>query len=141
MPVSMAVKMRASSEFSTSMSVTELSIIFRDAAESMYGAKEKLARFVRRLESIKYFTPRETPFDALDDDKEKFSVGVTFPKFSGTGGGVVTLHMYVWDRGDVREVELYSPHSLDGSVKARQVINKVLNELRKHDSGLRASPR
>jgi hypothetical protein len=114
----------------------DLAIVFREATLSMYGTKERFARFMRRQEPISYFTPGETPSGALVDGDGTFSVGVMIPTFASAGGGVVALHMYVRDKGDSREAELYCPESEGGSAQARQAINRILSEMRAHDRDL-----
>ena len=128
---------------STQLSVRDLGCIFQESTQRMYGAKEKFAKFVRGFTQVsnnfEYFTPRDdSPFSALDDDKPTFSVGVTVPKFAGTGDGEVTLHMYVWDRGTVREVMLASPHTFASGSSARRAVDRVLNQIRFHDGDVSA---
>ena len=95
--------------------------------------------FTQVRNTFEYFTPRDdSPFSVLDDDKLTFSVGVTVPKFAGTGDGEVTLHMYVWDRRTVRDVMLASPHTFASASSARKAVDRILSQIRSHDGSVSA---
>lgn len=127
---------------SSALDVKALGQTFRSVTQSMYGMGQKVGSFARTFSGygatkMEYFTPtKDSPFDALDDDPVAFSVGVSIPKFSGTGGGVVTLHLYVWDRGSSREVLLVSPHTSTTGHSAKKALSKVLGSFQQLDPSL-----
>jgi hypothetical protein len=88
-----------------------------------------------------YFTPTDdSPFSSLDDDKPDFSVGVMIPKFNaGAQGNAAALHMYVWDRGESREVHLLSPHNLGGGMHASRLVGKAVEAFQAADPSSRVS--
>jgi hypothetical protein len=126
----------------TQLEMKELGALFQTATRGMFGAGKKVGAFFRTMSGygdtkFEFFTPSsDSPFDALDDDQPAFSVGANIPKFSGTGGGTVTLHMYVWDRGGRREVLLASPHTLNTGHSANKAIERIVQEIQSRDPSL-----
>jgi hypothetical protein len=107
----------------------------------MHGIAGKLGHGIRSMSStgsqgFSYFRPTADEFAALDDDPAAFEIGVTIPTMSFTNGGGVTLHMYVWDRGDHRHVQLVSPHGIvSGGQKSRRRLNQLVQAIQRHDRG------
>jgi len=126
----------------TRLTTADLANHFRQATGSLYGLKGKFGSLARSFtqmggNSFEYFTPRDdSPFSSLDQDKPDFSVGVNIPKFAGTGGGETTVHMYIWDRGNHREVALVSPHTIGSAPSARKAVAHILTELSQQDRNL-----
>jgi hypothetical protein len=128
----------------TAMSVAECADVFRDAAADARGLSAKVTD--RTLQAAGnnesgFFTPTagDDPFAAIDGNKPDFEVGVLIRKFyGGANGAGTTVHMYVWDRGDHREVALYSPHDLFGSSRSGKMIDKFTGTFRQADPGLKA---
>ncbi|HEX5495684.1 MAG TPA: hypothetical protein VFX70_14025 [Mycobacteriales bacterium] len=90
-----------------------------------------------------FFTPTDdSPFSMLNDDKPDFAVGILIPRFSGAvRGNVYALHMYVWDRGDVREVELFSPSRLGrGGMRASRLAIDICATFQAADPTSTATP-
>ncbi|GAB3810408.1 hypothetical protein [Micromonospora zhanjiangensis] len=120
------------------MSVKDCAAVFQEAAAAARGFGAALGGFaarVNRKDNSGFFTPTDnSPFSSLDDDKPAFAVGVGIPKFNaGAQGNVGTLHMYVWDRGDFREVQLFSPHGLGGGMHSAKLIRKAIDTFRAAD--------
>lgn len=129
--------------FETRLGVREVAQVFQAAAAESRGLGSKtgglFAKMSGRGGDLEFFTPRDdSPFSALEADKEDFGVGVHIPKMSGGGAGAVrTVQMFVWDRGQMREVLLVSPHSAMEGSGARKLVDSFVRSFTTRDSGLR----
>jgi hypothetical protein len=126
---------RKTADIHTALSVSDCAAVF-EAMMSKSGSR--LGGFVASMKGINnsgFFTPtNDSPFASLDDDKPTFTVGCSVPKFVGGGDGrVATLHMYVWDRQERREVQFYAPHGIAGGAAAAKLVRKVLERFRQLD--------
>lgn len=118
-------------KFQTKLQMPELGAIFRSTAEAMYSGSAKLAAGLRRLtgqlagaQGLEFFTPRdESPFSTLDADQPNFSVGVSIPKASGTGGGTIVIQMLIWDRASHRDVTILSPVSMGNKSASSRALD------------------
>ena len=122
-------------EVTTRMSVKECANAFQAAAAQSRGASAKLGEIAARMkgnDNSGFFTPtNDSPFSGLDDDRPDFSVGVWIGKFvNGANGAGTAVHMYVWDRGDHREVHIISPHGLTGGGKSQRLVQAFAGHLR-----------
>ncbi|WP_142211942.1 hypothetical protein [Streptomyces sp. SLBN-118] len=114
----------------TCLTVEQAASVFQETAASMFTGAAKLSAGLRRLtnqlpgaQRVEFFTPRsESPFAALESDEADFCVGVSIPKAAGSGGGVVVVQFFAWDRGDHREIRLRSPSTIGSSGSTRQVL-------------------
>ncbi|MBY8341627.1 hypothetical protein LXH13_32430 [Streptomyces spinosirectus] len=127
-------------QLKTALSVKQCAEVFRTGAQSARGVGSVLGGVAAKVmgnDLSGYFTPdNDSPFAALDDDPPDFSVGVFVPKFSGGGQGNGTaIHMYVWDRGTTRTVELFAPHGIGGGMHARKLVTKVAEAFTGADPG------
>lgn len=117
-----------SAQVRTGLSVRECAALFeREASARMRRPGAVLGRLGAKMagkDQSGFFTPTDdSPFSALDDDSPDFSVGILIPRFSGgVQGNTHALHMYVWDRGDARQVELVSPHGLGSGMWAGRLV-------------------
>ncbi len=128
----------------TSLSTKQCAELFQQAVEKSRGIGSRLGGFAAQMtgkDQSGYFTPTDdSPFSSLDDDKPDFSVGVLIPKFNaGAQGNAAALHMYVWDRGESREVRLISPHSLGGGMHASRLVGKAVDAFQVADPSSRVS--
>lgn len=126
------VKMR------TNMSVQDCASTFKQASAQARGLGAKLGGLGAKVNGkgvSGFFTPvDDSPFSGLDDDMPNFTVGVMIPKFNGGAqGNAAAVHMYVWDRGDVRELHLISPHGFGGGMHASRLISKFSESFRMAD--------
>lgn len=112
----------------TGLSVKECAALFEQKASARLRRPDAvLGKLIARMmgkDQSGFFTPTDdSPFSALDDDMPDFSVGVLIPRaYESARGNTLALHMYVWDRGGVREVELASPHSLGSGLWASRLV-------------------
>lgn len=128
----------------TSMSVAQCAEVFQAAAGAARGLSAKVTD--RTLQAMGnnesgFFTPTgaDDPFAAIHGDKPAFEVGVLIRKFYGGGAGAgTTVHMYVWDRGDYRDVTLYSPHDMFGSSRSGRMIEKFASTFQQADRRMAA---
>jgi hypothetical protein len=106
-----------SEQWTTTMSVTDLAKWFRSTAEERHAGTGRFARAVARGKGVEFFTPDrgDDPFAAVDE-QPAFTAGVTMPRGGGFQGQaeLVTLHIYVYDRGDRRAVEFAAPVATAG---------------------------
>jgi hypothetical protein len=123
--------------FETRLTVQQCASVFRESAGSagVGGTIGGLAAKVMGNDNSGFYTPTDdSPFSALDGDKPTFMVGVFVPKFNGGGRGNGTnLHMYVWDRGGFRYVELVAPHGFGGGMHANKVVTRLTSAFRAAD--------
>ena len=121
-------------EIQTSLSVKECGERFQSGIVDGRGLSARLGDITAKLmggESLTWYTPEDdSPFAALNDDRPHFSVGVAVPKAQGAHMHGTNVHMYVWDRGDHRDVLLLAHHSLAGGAHANQLLEAIGSRLR-----------
>jgi hypothetical protein len=123
--------------FTTQDSMQDIANQFKQFANSMQGGAAKLAGGLRRAlgkmsdaQGVEFFTPKgNDPFDALNTDPPGFAVGVTIPKFIGTGGGNIVLQLYLWDRGSHREGRVVTPYSSGAASASRNALDQLAQAL------------
>lgn len=119
-------------EFQTSASVRECGQRFQSGIVNGRGLSSKFGGLTAKLlggESLSWYTPGDdSPFAALNDDPPAFSVGVGVPKAQGAHQHGTHVQMYVWDRGNHRDVMLAAHHSLAGGAHANQLIQAVTSK-------------
>ncbi len=127
-------------DVTTSLTTEELGEIFKSQTRAMYGIGGKLGHGIRSMTSLGsdgfgYFSPTEDPFAARDDQPTAFAIGCTIPTMSYTNGGGVTLHMYVWDEGGHRHVELVAPHGMvNGASKSKKRLRRLVSAIQARDA-------
>lgn len=113
-------------EFQTALTVQECRLRFKTGIEGGRGASAWIGGVTAKLmggETLSWYTPRDdSPFASLDQDRPTFSVGVGVPKAQGAHTNGTNVHMYVWDRGDHRDVALWAHHSLTGGAHANRLL-------------------
>ena len=129
--------------FTTSLTVAQCGAAFRGAGDTARGGlKSKVARGIATSVydvpgemANGYFELDDGPFAAVSEDPPAFSVGTHILKFVGGGAGEgTTLQMYVWDRGDHREVTLIALHKLTGGKRASRYLGKFLTAFQSNDA-------
>ena len=128
------------------LSVANLAEVFRRTTEGMYGGKAKLGAGLRRLsgqvptgQRLEFFTPKDdSPFASLETDQPQFSVGVSIPKFVGSGGGIV-LQAFIWDRGPHRETKIVTPYTVGSSSSSKTALAKLADAYRDADTSARVT--
>ena len=117
----------------TSLSQKQLGALFQEVTGSRQGIGGKIGGFVRN-QRLEYFRPRDdSPFSSLDDDTPDFTVGVNIPRASKLAGGETTVHMYVWDDGESRRAQFYSPHTIGGTMMSGKIVGDLVSAVREHD--------
>lgn len=121
----------------TDLALRDLAAVFQNATGSMLGSAQKFGGLVHGGK-FQYFTPNtSSAFAVLEEDPATFSVGVNIPKFNRSGDGMITLHMYIWDRGDGREVALISPYTLATGHSANKAIDRLVAAIQEQDPSAR----
>lgn len=122
-------------EFETKLSVKECGQGFQSGILNGRGLSSKIGGITARLmggQSLTFYTPEDdSPFAALNDDPPAFSVGVAVPKAAGAHQHGTNVHMYVWDRGNHRDVALWAHHSIAGGAHASQLFEAVRSEIKR----------
>jgi hypothetical protein len=131
-------------QLNTTLTLKQCAEAFRVGAQKARGVGSMLGGAAAKVmgnDQSGYFTPtNDSPFASLDDNPPDFTVGVFVPKFGGGGTGNGTaVHMYVWDRGTTRSVELYAPHGLTGGMHARKLVDRVSEAFTEADPGVRVT--
>lgn len=120
-------------EFQTSLSVRDCGQGFQSGIMNGRGLSSMIGGITAKLmggDSLSFYTPEDdSPFAALNDDPPAFSVGVAVPKAQGAHANGTNVHMYVWDRGDHRDVALAAHHSLTGGSHAAKLIQAVRSQV------------
>ena len=136
-------------QFTTSkLSVKELANIFHEAAQAHFdkSATGTIAGFAERLgqfgignggRKVEFYTITDaSPFAEFDDDKPTRAYGADFPY----GGNIPTsLGIYIWDRQNVREVNLGASYPTIAKGVARGIVQYVLAAIHAHDNRIRAT--
>ena len=125
----------------TSMTVPQCGEAFRMAVAQARGMSSHVGGLVAKVsgnDNSGFFTPSDnSPFSSLDSDKPTFMVGCNIPKmFNSSQGNAATIHMYVWDRGEHRDVEFTSPHGMMGGGSAAKLVRKMIASFQQTDSTL-----
>lgn len=106
---------------------------FQSGVEAGRGLSAKIGGLTAKLmggNSLGFYTPQDdSPWAALNDDPPAFSIGVAVPKAQGAHVNGTNVHMYVWDRGDHRDVALWAHHSLTGGSHAMKLINSCRTQI------------
>ena len=120
-------------EFQTSASVKECGQRFQSGIVNGRGLSSKFGGLTAKLLGVRVsagtrqgMTPRSQR--ASNDDPPAFSVGVGVPKAQGAHQHGTHVQMYVWDRGNHRDVMLAAHHSLAGGAHANQSIQAVTSK-------------
>jgi hypothetical protein len=120
-------------EFKTGLSVKECGAAFQSGVQDGRGMSARLGGLTAKLmggESLSWYTPQDkSVFASLNDDPPAFAVGVGVPKAQGAHANGTNLEMYVWDRGDHREVVLWAHHSLTGASHATKLMDAVKSRI------------
>lgn len=122
----------------STLSVSELAQCFKAAASSQHSLTGRFGAMVRGQDTrLNLFEPTEDVVDAVSEDRADFAVGVFIPTPSYTAGGMVAVHMYVWDRGGHHEVLLVTPHGMvSGAQKSRRSLELFADAIRRLDPAL-----
>jgi hypothetical protein len=130
--------------FSTTLSIGECTDIFRRGAGSARGGWARLTELVAKMkgngELAGFYTPTfDSPFAAVDGVPD-FAVGINIlGPMHGANGPGVSVHMYVDDRQDRREVQLVSQGGLTGGMRAARLTRKFLEQFEVADPNLKIS--
>lgn len=125
----------------TEMSVQECAQVFQAAVTKGRGIRSHIGGMAAKVagsDESGFFTPRDDgPFAALDTDPPAFTIGCNIPKMTNSAAGACnTIHMYVWDRGNHREVEFYSPHGMLGGGSSAKLVRKAISRFQEADPKL-----
>lgn len=126
-----------SATLQTGLSVREAADVFQIVADQARGLRAKLADRAAAAEGVDrgFFTPRDdSPFSGLDDDRPHFTVGVSIgrSKFDAD-----VAQLYAWDRGDHRQLELYSPYRTMGRGRSVKLLGRLIEGYQRVDQHLR----
>lgn len=133
-----------SATITTSLTVQQCAAIFQGAPKQLMSGAAKAQGLVARVAggvfTADFFTPEDTgPFAALDDDRPDFSVG-TWIRNGMSAPNPTELHMYVWDRGDHRDVLIAAGHGMvTGSMHAKKLLDKLAEMIKTQDRSARVS--
>ena len=120
-------------ELKTPLSVRDCGQRFRSGIEGGRGLSSRIGGITAKLmggDSLTWYTPEDnSPFAALNGNRPTFAVGVSVPKAQGAHLHGTNVHMYVWDRGNHRDVVLAAHHSLAGGAHASQLIDAARSQL------------
>jgi hypothetical protein len=113
-------------EFQTSLNVRECAARFKSGIEGGRGASAWIGGGIAKVmggETLTWYTPEDrSPFAQLNDNPPTFSIGVGVPKMQGAHQHGTGVHMYVWERGNHRDVALVAHHSLAGGMHASKLL-------------------
>jgi hypothetical protein len=116
-------------EFNTSLSIKECGSGFESGISEGRGASAWIGGTMAKLmggEMLSWYTPQDNSvFASLNDDPPHFTVGCGVPKAQGGHANGSNVEMYVWDRGERREVVLWAHHSLTGASHATKMMDAV----------------
>jgi hypothetical protein len=109
------------SENSTGLSLNQLAWVFR------HTATELAVPLMSRRTGVHgpvFFRPRDhrLPFEIAGGGDAAFVVGAWLDGYDGTGPRSLTVQMYVWDLGHVREVQFVAAHRAAGTPAAHQAL-------------------
>jgi len=119
-------------EFQTRLSLQECGQRFQSGIKGGRGISSWIGGLTAMAmggESLTFYTPQDnSPFASLNTDPPSFAVGVSVPKANGAHMHGTNVHMYVWDRGNHRDVTLAADHSLAGGAHANKLIQAVRSQ-------------
>ena len=124
---------------STSMTVKECADLFRSSPPKLMSGTAKLQGLFAKASggvfTADFFTPRDTgPFAGLEEDPPTFTAG-TFIRNGAAAANPTELHMYVWDRGDQRQVAVVADHGLmTGAVHAKRLVTQLADMFKAQDA-------
>ncbi|WP_194922248.1 hypothetical protein [Catenulispora rubra] len=130
--------------FTTRLSVSDCANLFRETGDALRGVGRKLLEATAKVaghgDLTGYYTPEfNSPFARVDGIPE-FAVGINIMKFSAAAQGNGThVHMYVDDRGDHRDVQLVSNHTITGGMRSGRMVRKFFEAFQGTDAGVRVT--
>ena len=128
--------------FATHLDTSECADVFKEEGEAARGGVRNVLRVANRMtgngELPGFYTPDTDSVFGQLEEKPDFMVGVKILKFgpgftTGPGDGV-HVHMYINDKGPMRNVELVAQHRMMDGRLAAKLVRRFL------DSFLRADP-
>ena len=130
------------------LSVQDAAAVFQQTADDARGIKAKMIeRSASRYGNDHlhgFFTPNDNSvFSAIDDDRPDFTVGVGIAKgnlMHGTrSGDADVIQLYVWDRGNSRELHLFSPYTGLGKGRSEKLVQRFVNAYQAADSQIQGA--
>ena len=80
-----------------------------------------LARRFAKMPPAEFFEPRSTDVDVSPSDEPNLQLGCALSLPMDTQA---TIHLYAWDRGSRREVQLVAPYSAGGGGGATRLLRR-----------------
>lgn len=127
--------------FTTKLTVSDCASIFRETGDSLRGVRgrmlEAAAAVAGHGDRTGYYTPDfSSPFSRIDGVPD-FAVGINILKFNaGAQGNGTHVHMYVDDRGELRDVQLVSKHGLLDATRSGRMVRKFFEAFQGADAGV-----
>jgi hypothetical protein len=126
--------------FSTTLTTKECADRFRQAAGNARGLTAKFGELTAKVagnDQSGFFTPTfDSPFAGIDGTPD-FAVGIYIGKWvNGASGAGTAIHMYVDEDGDLRNVQIVSPHTLTGATRSARFARKFLEAFQAADPKL-----
>ncbi len=126
--------------FSTTVTIKACADLFRQGHQSTRGTTARLTELLDkagRQGLAEFYTPTDDdPFASVDGVPD-FSVGVQI--LGGIGGvraGGTPIHMYVFEHGSHRQVQLVSTYTITGGTGAARVVRRFLEQFQGADPKL-----
>jgi hypothetical protein len=120
-------------EFTTGESTESCAQIFQQAINASYGGKKKLLRGITNIgvgggvSGVEFFTPEagDDPFSGFGS-QPTWKAGAHMPGYNKLNGATrVGVLIFVFDKGDHREVQLVSPYSMGDKGSSEKVLRTV----------------
>lgn len=127
-------------QITTRLDVDVLTHRFQMTAQKLHGFKAKLGSAGRSMAQsapddggFHYFAPNTSGSAGFAGVMPTASLGASIPKFAGTGGGATVVHMYIWDRGSTRQVEVLVPHTIGSGSSAKKALHRMVAAIQDAD--------
>ncbi len=126
----------------TRLTVADSAAAFQSVAKKVRTPMSRLGEIGANVNGrdidFGFFKPMADPvFGSLDNDPPSLSVGFSYGAgITGQFGNSRVLQMYVWDRGNRREVTFFAPHSIAGGAQAGRAVNKAVRVFAEIDNSI-----
>lgn len=114
----------------TALSVPQCEAVFRAAAAGPIIGKGFIARRFAKMPPATFFVPNRTDLSVAAGGEPNFELGcaLALPMESEAA-----IHLYVWDRGSKRQVQLVAPYSAGGGGGASRLLKRFAERFAAED--------
>lgn len=126
--------------FKTTLSSSQCAELFKQGWQSTRGVMGRVTEAVDAVSGQglrDFYTPTDDAFSSFER-RPDHAIGVQVLSLAGgIRAGGTPIHMYIFEEGAAREVQLVSKYTITGGIGAARVVRKFLSPFQVADPGLK----